>query len=164
MGQGVRCASAGLTGPAAIEYEFPGTTTSHSSGGRVLNTAAPTGVRGGFHVAFRVAMALMVVGVLAQVYLAGLGLFGTEGFGTHEDFGWIVHTIGMVAVVLAIIGPRSKVTILGALGLFVLNTAQIQLSQADAAGLAALHPTLALAVLGLAGWLVFVTGTRAASA
>lgn len=126
-----------------------------------MNTAAPTGVRGGFHVAFRIAMALMVIGVLAQVYLAGLGLFGTEGFGTHEDVGWIVHTIGMVAVVLAIIGPRTKVTILGALGLFVLNTAQIMLSQSDSAGLAALHPTLALAVLGLAGWLVWVTGTRA---
>ena len=106
-------------------------------------------------------MALMVVGVLVQVYLAGLGLFGTEGFGTHEDFGWIVHTIGMVAVVLAIIGPRTKVTILGALGLFVLHTGQIQLSQVDSAGVAALHPTLALAVLALAAWLVWVTGTRA---
>jgi len=126
-----------------------------------LNTAAPTGVRGGFHVAFRVSMALMVAGVLAQVYLAGLGLFGTEGFGTHEDFGWIVHTLGMVAVVLAVIGPRTKVTILGALGLFVLNTVQIMLSQSDAAGLAALHPTLALAVLALAAWLVVVTGTKA---
>jgi hypothetical protein len=125
-----------------------------------LQTAAPTGIRGGFHVAFRLAMALIAIGVLAQVYLAGLGLFGTEGFGTHEDVGWLVHTIGMVAIVFAIVGPRTKVTILGALGLFVLNTAQIMLSQADAAGLAALHPTLALAVLGLAAWLVVVTGTR----
>ena len=126
-----------------------------------MHTAALTGVRGGFNVAFRVAMALMVLGVLAQVYLAGLGLFGTDGFGTHEDFGWMVHTLGMVAVLLAIIGPRTKVTILGALGLTVLNTIQIMLAQADAAGLAALHPTLALAVLGLAGWLVWVTGSRA---
>jgi Family of unknown function (DUF6220) len=126
-----------------------------------LKTAAPTGVRGGFNVAFRASMALMVVGVLAQVYLAGLGLFGTEGFGTHEDFGWIVHTLGVVAVVLAIIGPRTKVTILGALGLTVLNTAQIMLSQADSAGLAALHPTLGVAVLGLAAWLVYVTRTGA---
>jgi hypothetical protein len=126
-----------------------------------LNATALTGVRGGFNLAFRVSMALMVVGVLAQVYLAGLGLFGTEGFGTHEDFGWIVHTIGMVAVLLAIIGPRTKVTILGALGLTVLNTAQIMLSQSDTAGLAALHPTLALAVLGVAAWLVVVTGTKA---
>jgi hypothetical protein len=67
----------------------------------------------------------------------------------------------MVAVVLAVIGPRTKVAILGALGLFVLNTVQIMLSQSDAAGLAALHPTLALAVLGLAAWLVVATGARA---
>ena len=126
-----------------------------------MQTAALTGVRGGFNVAFRVAMALMVLGVVVQIYLAGLGLFGTEGFGTHEDFGWMIHTIGMIAVLLAIIGPRSKVTILGALGLTVLNTVQIMLSQADTAGLAALHPTLALAVLGLAGWLAWVAGSRA---
>jgi len=105
-------------------------------------------------------MALMVVAILVQVYLAGLGLFGTDGFGTHEDFGWMVHTLGMVAFVLAIIGPRTKVTMLGALGLVVLNTVQIMLSEADAAGLAALHPTLALAVLGMAAWLVVVSGTR----
>ena len=126
-----------------------------------MDTAALTGVRGGFNVAFRVSMALVVLGVLAQVYLAGLALFGTEGFGTHEDFGWMVHTLGMVAVLFAIIGPRTKVTILGALGLTVLNTVQIMLSQADAAGLAALHPLLALGVLVVAAWLVVVTGTGA---
>lgn len=126
-----------------------------------MQTAAPTGVRGGFNVAFRVAMALIVLGVVVQIYLAGLGLFGTEGFGTHEDFGWMIHTIGLIAVLLAIIGPRTKVAILGALGLTVLNTVQIMLSQADSAGVAALHPTLALAVLGLAGWLGWVTGPRA---
>jgi len=122
-----------------------------------VNTVAPTGIRGGFHVAFRIAMALIVVGVVTQVYLAGLGLFGTDGFGTHEDFGWMVHTVGLVGLVLAIIGPRTKLTMLGALGLVVLNTVQIMLSQADSAGLAALHPTLGLAVLGLAAWLAFVT-------
>ena len=125
-----------------------------------MNTAAPTGIRGGFSVAFRVAMGLMVVGVLVQVYLAGLGLFGTEGFGTHEDFGWMLHTLGMVGLVLAIIGPRTKVTMLGALGLVVLNTVQIMLSQSDTAGLAALHPTLAIAVLAMAAWLVVLTGAR----
>ena len=123
-----------------------------------------TGVRGGFNVAFRVAMALMAVGVLVQVYLAGLGLFGTDGFGTHQDVGWMIHTIGMIAVLFAIIGPRTKVTILGALGLTVLNTAQIMLSQADAAGLAALHPTLALAVLGLAAWLFIIPAPSPAAA
>jgi hypothetical protein len=128
-----------------------------------LNTVPPTGVRGGFHVAFRVAMALVVVGVITQVYLAGLGLFGTDGFGTHEDFGWMVHTIGLIGLVLAIIGPRTKVTMLGALALVVLNTVQIMLSQADSAGVAALHPTLGIAVLGLAAWLVFVTRAPAAS-
>jgi hypothetical membrane protein len=94
-----------------------------------------------------------LTGIVVQVFLAGLGVFG-EGFDTHREVGWILHTMGLVILLLSILGPRTAVDMGAALGLVVLNTVQIMLSGADAAGVAALHPTLALAVLFLALWMV----------
>jgi hypothetical protein len=99
-----------------------------------------------------------LTGVVVQFFLAGLGVFG-EGFETHVDVGWIVHTLGVVILLLSILGPRTAVDMGAALGLVALNTVQILLSGADAAGVAALHPTLALAVLFLALWMVRRLGT-----
>jgi hypothetical protein len=93
---------------------------------------------------------LMTAGIVLQVFFAGLGIFGTEGFDTHTSFGWILHTIAVLMLVLAVVGPRTGRDIGMAAALVVLMTVQIMLSNADAAGLAALHPTLALFVLGLA--------------
>lgn len=100
---------------------------------------------------------LMAAGVVVQVFLAGLGIFGGGGFDRHVDVGWTVHTIGLLAFILALIGPRTRTAVVGTLGLVVLNTVQIMLSGAEAPGIAALHPTLALAVLALALWLARAT-------
>jgi hypothetical protein len=94
---------------------------------------------------------LLTAAIVLQVFFAGLGIFGTEGFDTHTGFGWILHTVAVVMLVLAVVGPRTGRDIGMAAALVVLMTVQIMLSNADAAGLAALHPTLALFVLGLAG-------------
>lgn len=107
----------------------------------------------------RIAFAAVAAGVVLQVFLAGLALFGTGGFDTHKDTGWIVHTVGIVALVLAVAGPRTRLAVGGALGLFALNTVQILLSGAGTAAVAALHPTLALAVLALALFLAARTPT-----
>jgi hypothetical protein len=91
---------------------------------------------------------LMAAGIVVQVFLAGLFNFGDpDARDTHESVGWMVHTVGMVALLLAIAGPRTRIAVLGTLGLVVLNTVQILLSNADTSGVAALHPTLGLAVL-----------------
>ena len=115
--------------------------------------------------ALRAALWLMVAGVVVQVFLAGLFIFGEpDARDAHEGVGWTVHTVGLIALILAIIGPRTRELMLGTLALVVLNTVQIILSTSETAAVAALHPTLALAVLGLAAWLALRTGTARAPA
>lgn len=125
----------------------------HTSAGRL------TGARGFATQIFRGALWLVVAGVVVQVFIAGLFNFGEPGAReAHEGVGWSVHTVGMVAFVLALIGPRTWELVLGTLGLVVLNTAQILLSSVDTAAVAALHPTLGLVVLALAAWLAMRAG------
>jgi len=120
-----------------------------------------TGGRGVVTQILRGILWLMVVGVVVQVFLAGLFNFGEPGAReTHEGVGWTVHTAGMVALLLAVVGPRTKELMLGTLSLVVLNTVQILLSTVGTAAVAALHPTLGLAVLALAAWLALRVSTR----
>jgi hypothetical protein len=95
---------------------------------------------------------LIAVGIVVQVFLAGLGIFGAESFEAHESFGFILHGLTILVFLLAIAGPRSGRTIGMGFGLALLVTIQISLVDArdDAPGLAALHPVLALFALGLA--------------
>ena len=90
--------------------------------------------------------------VVLQVFFAGLGIFGASSFETHRSFGNILHSLTAILLILAIVGPRTPRDIGMATGLVVLVTVQIVLVSArdDAPGLAALHPVLAIAALGLA--------------
>jgi hypothetical protein len=95
---------------------------------------------------------LWAAAVVLQVFFAGMGIFGASSFKTHTDFGGILHGFTAVLLILAIIGPRTGPDIGMAAALVILVTVQIGLVGArdDAPGLAALHPVLALAALGLA--------------
>src|SRR3954463_15923742 len=90
--------------------------------------------------------------VVLQVFFAGLGIFGASSFDTHKSFGNILHALTAILLILAIVGPRTGRDIGMAAGLVILVTVQIGLVSArdDAPGLAALHPVLALAAMGLA--------------
>jgi hypothetical protein len=92
------------------------------------------------------------VAVVLQVFFAGLGIFGASSFDTHKAFGNALHGFTALLLILAIVGPRTGRDIGMAAGLFILVTIQIGLVSArdDAPGLAALHPVLALAAMGLA--------------
>jgi hypothetical protein len=94
---------------------------------------------------------VVALGVL-QFFLAGLGIFGAESFSAHESVGWTVHTITLLVFVLAIAGPRTGRDIGMGFVLAALTTLQVSLPglRGDAPWLAAFHPVLALAVLGLA--------------
>jgi hypothetical protein len=109
-------------------------------------------MRSGVTTAYHGLALLIAVGVVVQVFLAGLGIFGAESFDAHESFGWMLHTAAVVLFLLALLGPRTRRTIGLAFGLLVLMTVQIMLVGArdDTPWLAALHPVLALFVLGLA--------------
>src|SRR3954463_8166311 len=95
---------------------------------------------------------LWAVLVVLQVFFAGLGIFGASSFETHKSFGNILHGLTAVLLILATVGPRTGRDIGMAAGLVILVTVQIGLVSArdDAPGLAALHPVLALAAMGLA--------------
>jgi hypothetical protein len=109
-------------------------------------------MRSGLTTAYHALALLIALGVVVQVFLAGLGIFGAESFDAHEGFGWALHTSAIVLFLLALLGPRTRRTIGLAFGLLVLMTVQIMLVGArdDTPWLAALHPVLALFVLGLA--------------
>ena len=124
-----------------------------------MRSGATTGYHG---------LALLIgIGGLVQVFLAGLGIFGAESFSAHEAFGWMLHTAAIVVFVLALLGPRTGRAIGLGFALLALMTVQIFLVQLrdDAAYVAALHPVLALAVIGLAFYIATpLTRRRAASA
>ena len=125
-------------------------------------------MRAGVTTAYYALGLLIAVGVVVQVFLAGLGIFGAESFKGHENFGWMLHTAAIVLFLLALLGPRTRRTAGLSFGLLALMTIQIMLVGArdDTPYLAALHPVLALFVLGLAFHvgMPLVSRRRAASA
>ncbi len=93
----------------------------------------------------------LALGVL-QFFLAGLGIFGASSFSAHEGVGYLFHTIAVIVFLLALAGPRTGRDIgMGAL-FAVLATVQVYLPElrGDVPELAAVHPLLALFLLGLA--------------
>jgi hypothetical protein len=125
-------------------------------------------MRAGATTAYHGLALLIAIGIVVQVFLAGLGIFGAESFSAHEGFGWTLHTAAIVVFLLALLGPRTGRAIGLAFGFLALMTIQIMLVGArdDTPGLAALHPVLALFVLGLALYIgmPLVSRRRGASA
>jgi hypothetical protein len=109
-------------------------------------------MRSGVTTAYQWLALLIVAGGVVQFLLAGAGVFGAESFDSHESFGWILHTAAILVVIGAIVGPRTRRAIGMAVVFFVVFTIQVILpgTQDDSPWLAAFHPVLALAVLGLA--------------
>ena len=109
-------------------------------------------MRRGVTTAYEGLALFIAVGIVVQVFLAGLGIFGAKSFKAHEDWGVVLHSLSIVVFLLALIGPRTRRTIGLGFGLALLLTVQIALvsTRDDAPGLAALHPVLALFALGLA--------------
>ena len=64
-------------------------------------------MRNGVTAAYYWLALLIAIGIIVQVFLAGLGIFGAESFDAHEDFGWMLHSAGDPAVPARLIGPRT---------------------------------------------------------
>ncbi len=97
---------------------------------------------------------LFVAGVVGQVFLAGLGVFGVPAgdFSTHRDFGYLVGWLTLVVLVLAIAGrlPRRDIGLSALLLiLFALQSVFVAIRDEDPA-VAALHP--------LNGFLILLVG------
>ena len=109
-------------------------------------------MRRGLTIAYSAAAWLVLALGLVQFFLAGMGIFGASSFSAHESLGWTVHSITILVFLLAIAGPRTGRDIGMGFALVVIATILVSLPglRDDAPGLAAFHPLLALAVLGLA--------------
>ena len=109
---------------------------------------------------------VIVAVVIAQFFLAGLGIFGATGFGAHRGTGYLAIGLALVLVLLALAGWVGSLRIgLSAL-LLVLVIIQSLLPKGPSL-VAALHPVNALLILGVAVALAqpgAVIGTRSRSA
>ena len=122
---------------------------------------ALSGPRAAAFALYKVLIALFVVGVLVQIFLAGLGIFdspvaATDGASTeldpHRTLGTILTQPGAtVLLVLALLARPNRRIVQGTVALVVLGLVQTLL--ADFGGqtpvLGALHTLLAFAYLGL---------------
>ena len=116
-------------------------------------------MRRGLSTAYSGAAWIVFALTLVQFFLAGLGFFDPSvGFDAHETVGGILHGITILVFLLAVAGPRTGRDIGMGLTLGVIATIQILLPELrdDAPWLAAFHPLVALAILGLSAHI----GTR----
>jgi hypothetical protein len=96
---------------------------------------------------------LYLVGILVQVFLAGMGLFGVaRDFEPHVGLGWLLHLVPillLIAAAVAKVGPR---LIWWNVTLLVVQFIQpiLALARDDAPVVAAFHPVLALVIFWLA--------------
>jgi hypothetical protein len=101
---------------------------------------------------------LLVVGLLVQVFLAGLGIFDdASSFATHRDFGHLLEVVPVILFLTAIVAGYGRWRALAGVGLLALLFLQtILVLQAESAPVvAALHPVngfLLLLVAAVVAW------------
>jgi Family of unknown function (DUF6220) len=99
--------------------------------------------------AFTALAAAMLAFVTLQFFTAGLGIFGASDFDFHEAVGFaVLHLLPLLLLIVAAVGKLGRFFVLASLGLLVLVVIQGGLPGAreDAAGIAALHPLVALII------------------
>jgi hypothetical protein len=104
-----------------------------------------------------IAVAVFMVLVLAQFYLAGRGVFGADtNFNAHKDVGGIAHLLSLLILIATIGIPdtRNRHDIGLAAALFVLMTIQASIATFKHPEIGAIHPFTALLVLGLGSHLL----------
>jgi Family of unknown function (DUF6220) len=103
-----------------------------------------------------------VLGILLQVYFAGLGLFvGPRLFAYHIDFGWLLHLGPLPIVVAAALAGAGRMRILQSVVMAVIFffVPILAAIRTDAPLTAAFHPVAAL----LGFWLATVVARGATS-
>ncbi|MGH8891599.1 MAG: DUF6220 domain-containing protein [Acidothermaceae bacterium] len=111
-----------------------------------------------FDVAYGYLLGVFVIAVLVQIYLAGVGAFGSKkpssgAFNPHEDLGHYLGIAAVVLFVLALVARESKYTVIGALVLALLTeVAQEGLAQGGHSDkwVGGLHAFDAALILGVA--------------
>jgi hypothetical protein len=92
---------------------------------------------------------VFVAFLVAQIFFAGLGLFGLPpDMRLHSGFGWLVHILDLLLVIVALLARVGRPTIWWVLALFVTSAIQPVLPalRTDVPLLAALHPLNAVVI------------------
>ncbi|MGY1832118.1 DUF6220 domain-containing protein [Geodermatophilus sp. SYSU D01180] len=114
------------------------------------------GPRHGALVAYRVALALLLLAVVVQFFLAGLGAFG-GGFDAHVTNGYyVIPALALVALVLGVVarvGTRDVVLGVVLLLLVVFGQSLLKALAGEGAFWGGLHALDGLAILGITGFL-----------
>ncbi|MGY1731429.1 DUF6220 domain-containing protein [Geodermatophilus sp. SYSU D01045] len=114
------------------------------------------GPRHGALVAYRLALALLLLAVVVQFFLAGLGTFGGS-FDAHVTNGFtVIPALSAVVLVLALVARAGTRDVVLALVLALLTFVGQSLLRAladEGAVWGGLHAVSGLAVLGIAGFL-----------
>lgn len=102
-----------------------------------------------------VASWLLVLGLLVQVFLAGMGVFaGATNFATHRDFGYTLTLLPLLLVITGLVGGYGRGPVIVAavmLGQFILQS--ILVYQRDSVpAIAALHPVNGFLIVLFAVW------------
>ena len=129
------------------------------------------GFRHGVDVAYGYLMAVFVLGVLAQVFLAGVGVFGinarkvanASSFDPHRAWGTVLMVLAIVLLIMALIAWQSRTTVLSTLVLALLVVvAQTALAAAgDSSKWAGgLHALDGMVILLLSLWLAIAARRR----
>jgi hypothetical protein len=103
---------------------------------------------------------LYVAGILVQVFLAGIGLFGVaRDFQPHIGLGWLLHLVPILLLIAAAVAQVGSRLIWWNVALLVVQFVQplLALARNDSPVVAAFHPVLALIVF----WLAFTIGLKA---
>jgi hypothetical protein len=96
---------------------------------------------------------LYVAGLLVQVFLAGMGIFGVaRDFAPHVGLGWLLHLVPVLLLIAAAVARVGSRLIWWNVALLVVQFVQpiFALARTDSPVVAAFHPVLALVVFWLA--------------
>jgi hypothetical protein len=97
---------------------------------------------------------LFLLGVVVQVFLAGLNIFGGTSIESHRVLGFILIGGALLMLVLAAVGRLPRRTILLTVLLLGLSVLQTVLVNVDVTEVEALHPVNALAIAFVASVLM----------
>jgi hypothetical protein len=103
---------------------------------------------------------IYLAGILFQVFLAGMGLFGTtRDFEPHVGLGWILHLVPVLLLIVAAVARVGSRLIWWNVALLVVQFIQPILAtlRNDQPVVAAFHPVLALVIF----WLAVTIGLKA---
>src|SRR5437016_5787976 len=97
-------------------------------------------------------VALFILGLFVQFYLAGRGAFGASSYSTHKDFGDVLHLITPVILLVTLLDrhTRNRVDVTHAILLIVLFEVQFALADLKHPSVGAFHPVNALLILAVA--------------